>query len=84
MEDDRIVAVGIDQSILGAAAEAGDCSSSQPLAQVVWERAAEVSPASLDPHDAPPLEDMFKASDGCLDFRKLRHRVDMAEADQHR
>ena len=62
----------------------GHARAGQPLAKVDRQRSAQVGAARLDPVDAPALEHARKAADGGLDFGKLGHRRDMAEAPQAR
>ena len=74
VEDHRVVAVGVDQSIFRPAAEPGHFRPRQPLAEVLGKGSAQVGPASLDARDPSTLENALKASDGRFDFGKLGHQ----------
>ena len=82
MEDHRVAAIGVDQPIFGAPAEAGDPRAGQPLAQIGRERPAQVGAARLDARDAGgPSSTRLKPADGGFDFGQLRHGSrDMASA----
>src|SRR5258705_9437603 len=84
MEAQSVAAVGVDQPVFRAAAEADDPLSRQSLAEVDRQRAAQVGPARLDPLDPAAVEHMGKAADGGFNFGKLGHRRDMAEPPQPR
>jgi len=55
------------------------------VAKVLWKCAAEICSPRLDALNAPALENLGQATDGCFDFGELRHqRSDMAEVRQPR
>ena len=76
----EIAAVGVDEAVFGAAAEAGDACSREPLTQILRKGAAQVGAAGFDAGDAPALEHAREAADGRLDFGKFGHAGDMADA----
>ena len=84
MKDERVAAVRIDQPIFRPPPKSGDARAGQPLPKIHGKRPTEVRAPRFDARDAPALEDAFEAANGRLDFRKLRHAGDMAEARQAR
>ena len=84
VEHQRVAAIGVDQPVFRAAAKPDDPRAGQPLAEVQREGPPEVGPARLDARDAPAVEHAREAANGGLDFGKLGHRRDMAEARQPR
>src|SRR5579884_1883063 len=73
MKHERVTAIGVEQTVFGAAAEPEDASSRQPLPEIHGQSPAKVRPPRLDAGDAPAVEDTRKTADGGLDFGKLRH-----------
>jgi hypothetical protein len=73
MEDQCVAAIGVDQPIFGAPAQARDPRPGQPLAQIGLERPAQVRPAQLDRRDPSPLEQGGEPANRGFDLGKLRH-----------
>ncbi len=84
VEDHRVVAVGVDQPVFRAAAEARHPGARQALAEILRERASQVRPPGFDARDSPAFENSGEATDRCLDFGKLGHGRDMAKQAQAR
>ena len=84
MKDERVAAIRIDQPVFRASTKPGDLRAGQPLSQIHRERPAQVRASRFNARDSPALEDALEATNGGLDFRKLRHAGDMAEPRQAR
>ena len=84
VKDYRVAAIGVDETIFRAAAEPRHESPRKALTEVFRESMAQVRSPRLDAGDPPALEDAFQSANGSLDFGKLRHRRDMAKAQQAR
>ena len=78
VKDERLAAVGVDQTVFRAAAKAGHPRADQSLAKVLRKRPAEIGPPCLDALDAAALEDALETADGRLDFGKLGHELVIA------
>jgi hypothetical protein len=84
VKDERVAAVGVDETVLRPAAEAGHDRAGQPLTEVDRKRAAQIRTPRFDRVQPPPVQDLRKPADGGFDFGKLRHGRDMAEVGQAR
>ena len=84
VKDQCVAAINVDQPIFGPPAKARDTSADQPLTKTLWHRPPKVRPPKLEPLDAAPVQHSGQATDGCLDFGKLRHAGDMADRVQAR
>ncbi len=69
VEDHRVVAVGMDQAVFGAAPKPGDSGTRQPLAEVLGKRTSQVRPPHLDPRDPPAIQHALETAYGRFDFR---------------
>jgi hypothetical protein len=84
MENERVAAVGMDETEFAAAAKRGDLRAGQPLAEIGRKGPAEAASAQLDSGDAASEQYLFEAADRCFDFGKFWHGGDMADARQGR
>src|SRR5689334_537180 len=84
VEHEGVSAIGIDQTVFGAAAKASDTRSHQPLAKIDRQRSAKVWPTRFDRSDAPALQHPIEAANSRFNFGEFRHRRDMAERRQAR
>jgi hypothetical protein len=84
MEDQRVAAVGLDQSIFGAATQAGYASAGQALPEVDRQRPPQIGSPNLHGRDALALQYVAKAANGGFHFGKLWHPGDMAKGAQAR
>ena len=73
VEHHCLVAVGVDEAILGAAAHRGHPRAGQRLDEIGWERAAKVCAVDRDPRDPLAFEVAGEAANGGFDFGKLGH-----------
>ena len=78
VEHHRVAAVGVDQPVFPAPAEAGHPGAGQPLAEVVGKAAPQIGPAKLDALDAAAEQHLLQPADGGFDFGKLGHPRHMA------
>ena len=77
MHQQHLAGGEIEQQILGAAAEPGDGLALQPRREVGRQRPAQIGPAGLDACKARALHDRLEAAADRLDFRELRHAMDI-------
>jgi hypothetical protein len=84
MENQRVTAIRVDQSIFGAATQAGYASAGQALPEVDRQRTPQIGPPNLHGRDALALQYVAKAADGGFHFGKLWHLGDMAKGAQAR
>jgi len=68
VEDQRVAAVGVDQSIFRAAAKRRDQGARQPLSKVRRKRPAQIAAPELDVAEAAALEHALKPAHGGFDF----------------
>ena len=80
MEDQRIAAIRLDQAIFGAAAKPGYARAGEALAQICWDRAAQVCSPWFDPGQYFVLQHGGYPAHGRLDFGQFRHGFALAAA----
>ena len=78
MEDQRVAAVGVDQSIFGASSEGRSPERRSGAGRDRPAALAEVRPPRFDPLDPPAFEHSGKPANGGFDFGKLGHRFVIA------
>jgi len=79
VEDHRVAAVGVDQPIFAAAAEASDSRAGHPLAEPFRKRPPEIRAARLYAPQFAAEKNLLKPAYGGFDFRKFWHSADMAK-----
>jgi len=84
VEDQCVAAIGVDQSVLRSPPQPRNPRTDQPLTKTVGHRPPKIRPPKLEPLDPAPFQHSGQATDGCLDFGKLRHAGDMADRVQAR
>lgn len=84
VEDQRVSAIGVDQSEFPAAPERCDPGPGQPLAESGGKGAAEIAPPQLNTCNTLSEQHLFEPTDRCFDFGKFWHCCDMAEPRQGR
>ena len=75
VEDHRVVAIRVDETVFRPPAEARDLRPGQPLAKVLRKRPPQIRAPRFDTCDPPALQHPLKAADGGFDFGQLRHRA---------
>jgi hypothetical protein len=73
VKDQRVAAIGFDESIFGPASKAGDGRARQPLTQIHRDREAQVGAARFDAREDRPFQHAAQASDSGFDFGQFRH-----------
>ena len=74
VEDDGLLAVGMEQAVLGAAAEPDHPRAGEALDESVRKRKAHVRPVERDALEPLAFEIAGEAAHGGFDFGKLGHR----------